>query len=78
MEKENKERLVKIVGSTVLLVAAILISKTVNLKLWQELLLFLVPYLIAGGETLMEATEKLLHGELLDEDFLMSIATLGA
>lgn len=78
MEKENKERLVKIVASTVLLVAAILIIKTVNLKLWQELLLFLVPYLIAGGETLMEATEKLLHGELLDEDFLMSIATLGA
>jgi Cd2+/Zn2+-exporting ATPase len=78
MEKENKERLIKIIVSAVLLVAAILISKATDLKLWQELLIFLIPYLITGGETLMEAGEKLLHGELLDEDFLMSIATLGA
>lgn len=78
MERENKERLVKIVASTLLLILAVAISKTVDLKMWQELLLFLVPYLIAGGETLMEAGEKLIHGELLDEDFLMSIATLGA
>ncbi len=78
MEKENKERLIKIVASAVLLVAAIVVSKVCNLKLWQELLIFLVPYLIAGWETLSEAAEKLLHGELLDEDFLMSIATLGA
>ena len=78
MEKENKERLVKIVVSAVLLAAAMVISKTANLKMWQELLLFLVPYLIVGWETLAEAAEKLFDGELLDEDFLMSIATLGA
>ena len=78
MEKENKERLVKIVVSAVLLVAAVIVSKVADLKMWQELLIFLVPYIIAGGETLMEAGEKLIGGELLDEDFLMSIATLGA
>ena len=78
MEKENKERLVKIIASAVLLVIAVVVSKVANLKVWQELLIFLVPYLIVGGETLMEAAEKLFHGELLDEDFLMSIATLGA
>ena len=78
MEKENKERLVKILVSAVLLATAMLISKTAHLKLWQELLMFLVPYLIVGWETLVEAAEKLIHGELLDEDFLMSIATLGA
>ena len=78
MEKENKERLVKIVVSAVLFVAAVIVSKVADLKMWQELLIFQVPYLIAGGETLMEAGEKLLGGKLLDEDFLMSIATLGA
>ena len=78
LEKENKERLVKIIASAVLLVIAVVVSKVANLKMWQELLIFLVPYLIVGGETLMEAAEKLFHGELLDEDFLMSIATLGA
>ena len=71
-------RLVKIVVSAVLLAAAVVTSKAANLEMWQELLLFLVPYLIAGGETLKEAAGKLFHGELLDEDFLMSIATLGA
>lgn len=78
MEKENKERLVKIIAAATLLVVAVVVSKVTNLKMWQELLLFLVPYLIVGGETLKEAAEKLLHGELLDEDFLMSVATLGA
>ena len=78
MEKENKERLVKIIAAATLLVIAVVVSKVTNLKMWQELLLFLVPYLIVGGETLKEAAEKLLHGELLDEDFLMSVATLGA
>ncbi len=78
MEKENKERLIKIIAAATLLVVAVVVSKVTNLKMWQELLLFLVPYLIVGGETLKEAAEKLLHGELLDEDFLMSVATLGA
>ncbi|MBR1927273.1 MAG: cadmium-translocating P-type ATPase [Bacteroidales bacterium] len=78
MEKENKERLVKIITAALLLVVAAIVSKTAHLKMWQELLIFLVPYLIVGGETLMEAGEKLIHGELLDEDFLMSVATLGA
>ena len=78
MEKENKERLVKIIVSAALLAVAAVVSNIANLKMWQELLLFLVPYLIVGGETLKEAVEKLFEGELLDEDFLMSIATLGA
>ncbi len=78
MEKENKERLVKIIAAAVLLAIAVVVEKTTDLKMWQYLLIFLVPYLIVGGETLLEAGEKLIHGELLDEDFLMSVATLGA
>ncbi|MBR5661264.1 MAG: cadmium-translocating P-type ATPase [Bacteroidales bacterium] len=78
MEKENKERLVKIVASGVLLVAAVVVTKVTDLRIWQQLLIFLIPYLIVGGETLKEAGEKLIGGELLDEDFLMSVATLGA
>ena len=78
MEKENKERLVKIITAALLLVVAAIVSKTAHLKMWQELLIILLPYLIVGGETLMEPGEKLIHGELLDEDFLMSVATLGA
>lgn len=46
--------------------------------MWQLLVLYLVPYLVVGYDVLLEAIEKLLHGHALDEDFLMSIATLGA
>lgn len=78
MEKENRKRLITIILSAVLLLAAIVIDKTAFLKDWQLLLIYLVPYLIAGYETLLEAAEKIIHGEVFDEDFLMSIATTGA
>ena len=61
-----------------LLIAASLIERYTSLKDWQYLLIFLVPYLIVGYDTLKEALEGLLEGEALSEDFLMSVATLGA
>ena len=75
---EGENRLPKILIATVLLVAAVIIEKKTNWATWQYLLLYLVPYLIVGWDTLKEAAEGLLHGEALSEDFLMSLATLGA
>ena len=77
-EEEGRGRIFKIVSSTVLLIAAAIIERKTNWADWQYLLLFLVPYLIVGWETLKEAAEGLLEGEALSEDFLMSIATIGA
>ena len=45
---------------------------------WQLLLVYLIPYLLIGHETLKEGAEGILHGEAFNEHFLMSIATLGA
>ncbi len=73
-----KEDLIKIIVASVLLVAAIVLERKLELKQWQALLIFLVPYLVVGWETLKEAAEGLIHGEALSEDFLMSVATLGA
>lgn len=78
MEAENKKRLTRIVVSTVLLVVAIIAEKTIDLKIWQQLLIYLIPYLIVGYETLAEAVESIFKGKALDEDFLMAIATIGA
>ena len=77
-EEEGGSRLLKIGIAAVLLVAAILIEKNTAWERWQYLLLFLVPYLVVGWDTLKEAAEGILHGEALSEDFLMSVATLGA
>ena len=78
MEKETKFDLYKIILSAIFLVIAVIIEKNCNLPLWGNLLVYLVPYLIAGYEVLKEAVESIIHGEFFDEDFLMCIATLGA
>ena len=49
-----------------------------NLLIWQLLLVYLVPYLVVGYDVLTEAAEDIAHGEGMDVDFLMAIATLGA
>ncbi|MCR5841348.1 MAG: cadmium-translocating P-type ATPase [Bacteroidales bacterium] len=77
-EEGARGRIVKIIAAAVLLAAAILIEKKTSWAAWQYLLLYLVPYLVVGWDTLKEAAEALAHGEALDENFLMSIATLGA
>ena len=61
-----------------LLAVAVFIEKTCNLPTWQLLLIYLVPYLLIGHETLKEAVEGLAHGDAFNEHFLMSIATIGA
>lgn len=86
MEKERKETIVKIVTAALLLIADVAIEKlwgpegrlSVSLAKWQLLILYLIPYLLVGWETIREAVEGLVHGEALNEDFLMSIATIGA
>ena len=77
-EEEGRGRLIKVIVAAVLLVVAVIIEKKTDWATWQYLLLFLVPYLVVGWDTLKEAAEGLFHGEALSEDFLMSIATLGA
>lgn len=78
MEKENKIRFARIILSAALLGVAVLVEKKLDLCVWQLLFVYLIPYLIAGYDTLLEAGEKIVKGDFFDEDFLMSIATIGA
>ena len=77
-EHSLKKQLWLIVATIVLLIAAVLIEKNTNLFQWQLLLVYLVPYLLIGHDTLKEAVEGLLNGDAFNEHFLMSIATIGA
>jgi Cd2+/Zn2+-exporting ATPase len=79
MNKEIKQKLTPIIVAAALLLAACGVEKLFpGLKTWQLLLVYLVPYFVAGWEVLSEGAEKLLQGEPLDEDFLMGVATIGA
>ena len=77
-EESQTKKLVLIVVAAILLIAAVIIEKHSALKTWQLLLVYLVPYLLVGHETLKEAAEGLAHGEPFNEHFLMSVATIGA
>ena len=77
-EGSLKGQIVKITVTVALLVAAVIIEKRCELPTWQLLLIYLVPYLYIGFDTLKEAAEGLAHGEAFNEHFLMSIATIGA
>ncbi|MBR2705219.1 MAG: cadmium-translocating P-type ATPase [Clostridia bacterium] len=78
MEEETKHDLIKIIISAILLGIAIFIEHKLGLPMWANLLVFLVPYLLVGFETIKEAIENIFHGEIFDEDFLMFVATVGA
>lgn len=70
---------VVLIGTTILLlVGAALIEHSMNLATWQLLVIYLVPYILIGHDTLKEAAEGIMKGDMFNEDFLMSVATIGA
>ena len=71
-------QLTRIIIAAALLATAFFIEKQTQLATWQLLLIYLIPYLYIGWETLKEAAEELAHGDAFNEHFLMSVATLGA
>ena len=71
-------KLIRIILGAVLLAAAALVEHTVQLPVWQMLIIYLVPYLVVGYDVVGEAFEGICHGEVFDEDFLMFVATVGA
>lgn len=73
-----KRKITLISVTTVLLVCAVCIEKFCQLPVWQLLVIYLVPYLLIGFGTLKEAAEGIIDGDLFNEDFLMSVATIGA
>ena len=77
-EGSLKQKIILIVSTAVLLTGAVFVEKTYSLATWQLLIVYLIPYLLIGHDTLMEAWEGITEGDIFNEDFLMAIATIGA
>lgn len=71
---KQKKQLQKIIVALVLFISAFLVP---NEGYWRTAL-FGVAYLIVGTPIILRAIRKIYHGQVLDENFLMTIATLGA
>ena len=74
----GRGKVLQIVLSALLLVGAVVVEKNYALSVWQLLLIYMVPYLLAGYATLKEAAEGIARGDLFNEHFLMALATVGA
>ena len=77
-EGSLKSKLYLIGVTIILLIIAVFIEKEYDLATWQLLLVYLIPYLLIGHETLGEAAEGIAKGDMFNEHFLMAIATIGA
>ncbi|MEG0901874.1 MAG: HAD-IC family P-type ATPase, partial [Clostridia bacterium] len=73
MSPKQKRHLVRIAISAVLFILGILIPNEIA-----RMAFLLAAYLIVGADVLKEAGEGIVHGQLFDENFLMSLATIGA
>lgn len=74
MTNKQKATVTKLSASTILFAAAML-CKQIQ---WLYVVLFAFAYIIAGGQVLKKSIKNILHGHVFDENFLMSIATIGA
>ncbi len=72
---KNQVRIAKIIGGGLFFVAGIILKLDNTLV---NLLIFLAGYLIIGGDVVLDAVKNILRGNVFDENFLMSIATVGA
>lgn len=72
--RENKLQILRLISSGLLLLFAI----GLNIQGQYKFILFITSYLIVGGEIVIRAGKNLVNGLVFDENFLMSIATIGA
>ncbi len=74
MSKREKKQLIRILLSALFYIIAILLP----VEGIARLVVFLVVYGMIGGDILLKAVRNILHGQVFDENFLMSVATIGA
>lgn len=75
---KHKEEIIKIFIASLLLIAAITLNSLLSPTLLIKIIIFAVPYLVIGGEVLKESIKGACKGNIFDECFLMSIASIGA
>ena len=74
MNKKQHNMLVRIIIAVIMTVAL----QFINVTGWLQLSLYLIVYLIIGGDILKKAWKGIINGRVFDENFLMAVATIGA
>ncbi len=78
MTKKQKNNLIRCIVSLILVVGLSVGFHIAKVPWWAELIAFLIPYFVVGYDVLLKAAKNIRNGQVFDECFLMSIATIGA
>ena len=78
LTKKQKKMRNRIIIAIALLAVTAVTLHFVEVPWWAELVLYMIPYVIAGYDVLKTAFINLIHGQIFDEKFLMMVATVGA
>lgn len=70
-----KKRLYRIIAGAAVYALACLLKSDIN---WLEPVLFLLSFLLVGSDVILRAAKNIVKGQVFDENFLMSLATIGA
>lgn len=74
----NTKSLIRIIVSATVCAVTFILNKTIDLPFWVPLTLCIAAYLTAGYDVLWKAITNIFHGKVFDENFLMTVATIGA
>ena len=78
MNRKQKKVLTRVIIALVLLVAVSVIDRFAEPVWYVQLILYLLPYFVIGYDILIKAFKGIINGQVLDENFLMAVATVGA
>ncbi|MBO4883301.1 MAG: cadmium-translocating P-type ATPase [Lachnospiraceae bacterium] len=78
MNKKQKKVFKRIIASIVLLIALQILLHFVEVPVLLQFALYMIPYIVIGGDILKKAFHGITHGQVFDECFLMAVATVGA
>lgn len=73
-DRDNKKKLIRLAVGTVIFAVALIFSFSPLV----EFILYFISYILVGGKVVLRALKNILRGQVFDENFLMSIATIGA
>ena len=77
-EDDGKLRTIKLIAGAVIFAAGIIINRMPDLQPYIKFSVFIAAYIILGGDIVLRALKRIVRGDFFDENFLMSLATIGA
>ncbi|MBO4591319.1 MAG: heavy metal translocating P-type ATPase, partial [Eubacterium sp.] len=78
MTKKQKNNLIRCIVALILVIVFAVIFHKVEVSWYIRLLTYLIPYFTVGYDVLLKAVKNIRNGQVFDECFLMSVATIGA